>query len=242
MGKQTKKARRFGQQGHLDKALKRRKAKPPKPPPRSEPAATHAAAEPAATTEYDRSIEELDVDEFLDGNFLGEAQGEEAEEAEEEEEEEEEEEAGNEDDVDGLHDEVTKHKAELEELKKADPDFFKYLQQNDGNLLSFGEDDDKAGQQGSPAAAETEEEREDDEEEEDEDEDAAEDGDSGSGSSTAHTELTSAALKAIGQSAFQDFSLKGLRKVVHAFRDACRIGSAQQSNAKGRTPFVINSR
>ena len=145
-----------------------------------------------------------------------------------------------EDDVDGLRDEVTKHKAELEELKKADPDFFKYLQQNDGNLLSFGEDDDEAGQQGSPAAETEEEEREDDDEEEDEDVPEEEDG--GSGSNTAHTELTSAALKAIGQSAFQDFSLKGLRKVVHAFRDACRIGSGQQSNAKGRTPFIINSR
>ena len=36
-----------------------------------------------------------------------------------------------------------RHKAELEKLKKKDPDFFKFLEKTDKRLLEFGADDDE---------------------------------------------------------------------------------------------------
>lgn len=38
-------------------------------------------------------------------------------------------------------DQITKHRDELEELKKHDPEFLKYLQQTDKDLLSFGDEE-----------------------------------------------------------------------------------------------------
>jgi nucleolar complex protein 2 len=248
MVKQTKKAKNFATKGHLEGAVKKRS----KVKAASKHHAQHlkkiqskssnkpAESEPEPANEYDKSIEELDVDEFLDGSFLeGEpTEGEQPENATEEE-------ADSDSDAD-LSNEVVQHKAELEELKKADPDFFNYLQQNDGNLLSFGadgEEEEEDDEDDGGVANEGGREEEEEEEEEDDDEEE-EDGDLSVGTKTqgsAAIELTADGLKAIEQSAFQDFSLKGLRKVVHAFRDACRIGSSKQSKAKGRTPFTINS-
>jgi nucleolar complex protein 2 len=252
MAKQTKKARNFATKGHLQGAVKKRvKAKAA-----AKQHATHLkkieskkskpteVATPEATKDYDKSIEELDVDDFLDGSFLDggeQAKDEKTENASEEEEEDE-----SDSDAD-LSNEVVRHKEELDELKKADPEFFKYLQQNDGNLLSFGADGEDAedGEEDAEEEDAEEEEEEDEEEEEEEEEDDENDlsvGTEAPGSAnTKAIELTADSLKAIEQSAFQDFSLKGLRKIVHAFRDACRIGSSKQSKAKGRTPFVINS-
>jgi hypothetical protein len=37
---------------------------------------------------------------------------------------------------------LSRHKAELEKLKKQDPEFFKYLEQHGKDLLAFGQEDD----------------------------------------------------------------------------------------------------
>jgi len=69
--------------------------------------------------------------------------------------------------------EISKHKGDLELLKKQDPEFFNFLQNNDDELLNFGEDDD-----GEDEDDEEEEEAENEEGEEGEDgEDGEEDDD-----------------------------------------------------------------
>ena len=44
-----------------------------------------------------------------------------------------------------LKGEVGRHKAELESLKERDPEFFKFLQETDAELLEFGEDGEDEG-------------------------------------------------------------------------------------------------
>ena len=127
--------------------------------------------EPAARAQ-DKSIADLDVDEFLSGDFLSEASGSDVEEESEEEDvdalsdgsedeeavegaaaegeassSEDEEEGG---DVSGvaqstrkLRNEVASHKAQLEALKEQDPEFYQYLQEADQGLLAFGSDEDE---------------------------------------------------------------------------------------------------
>lgn len=57
----------------------------------------------------------------------------------EEEDEEEEEETET---TDKLNKDIDQHKKELEELKERDPEFYEFLQKEDGDLLGFGESDD----------------------------------------------------------------------------------------------------
>jgi hypothetical protein len=47
------------------------------------------------------------------------------------------------DEVKELDSEVKQHRAELERLKKKDPEFFKFLEKEDSHLLDFGEDDEE---------------------------------------------------------------------------------------------------
>lgn len=54
-----------------------------------------------------------------------------------------------------LKGEVGRHKAELESLKERDPEFFKFLQETDADLLEFGDEGDEEGE--AAPAAETDE-------------------------------------------------------------------------------------
>lgn len=56
--------------------------------------------------------------------------------------EEEEEDEDEEETPDKLNKDIDQHKKELEELKERDPEFYDYLQKEDGDLLGFGESDD----------------------------------------------------------------------------------------------------
>ena len=202
--------------------------------------------EPAARAQ-DKSIADLDVDEFLSGDFLSEASGSDVEEESEEEDvdalsdgsedeeavegaaaegeapsSEDEEEGG---DVSGvaqstrkLRNEVASHKAQLEALKEQDPEFYQYLQEADQGLLAFGSDEEEA------------EEEEEDEEEEEEDEDEGEDEDEdGEGDSKAAGKATRVLLlvevESWSKQALATGSVSSVRHLCRAYRSASRFGN-----------------
>jgi hypothetical protein len=59
-----------------------------------------------------------------------------------------------------LKSEISQHKAELEALKKKDPEFYKYLEDYDKELLEFDEEDEEMGGEEEEEAAGGEEEEE----------------------------------------------------------------------------------
>jgi len=220
--------------------------------------------EALAQREERDGIEKMDVDDFMkSGMFGGEDGGESAEEEEDAEEEEggleggeesddddqEEMEEGDDEEMkeeegeeadeeeDMLEDEVKQHKAELERLKAKDPDFFKFLEKNDGNLLSFGQDEEEG-----------EDEEEDDEGEEEEEEKEGEEEDEEPTAPTTMEEeaggpkeLTLALLKTIEHAALEQHSLKGLRKLVLAFKAASHMADESSRHGPSQQAYNIAS-
>eukprot|EP00939_MAST-03C_sp_MAST-3C-sp1_P001532 g1532.t1 len=115
------------------------------------------------------------------------------------------------------NDEVSAHKRELEELKKRDPEFYKYLKESDSGLLSFGEGDDEE-------ASEDEEEEEAAASNGSHGEDDASDDEDDSSSDRAVL-LTKSLLKSMTVAVFEKHSLRALPKLIQAFRSACHLGS-----------------
>jgi len=131
-------------------------------------------------------------------------------------------------------------KKELEKLSKTDPEFHKYLKDNESSLLEYGDDgdDDRDMEDG---------------EEEDEyiqDEDAM--GDILSDDDNEGTEVTDESIKKqfekqqrlqenkflltpqrleqVEQSAFEFHSIKGLKRIISAFRTACHLSDANRKD------------
>ena len=180
-----------------------------------------SAEEEADEEEEEQALEgegeEGEVEESSDDEEEAES-SDEGSEAEEEEEEDEEEQM--------LEDEVKQHAAELERLKAEDPEFFKFLEKNDSNLLSFGQDEDKDED-------EEDEEESEDEQEEDEEEDEEEEEPTTPAPADGYgpQELTLTLLKTIEHAALEQRSIKGLRKLVLAFKAASHM--ADESSSKG---------
>lgn len=133
-------------------------------------------------------------------------------------------------------------KKELEQLSKSDPEFHKYLKDNESSLLEYGDDDDM----------------EDGGEEEDyvQDEDAMgdeilsdDDDDDNNGLEKEVTDesikkqfekqqrmqenkflLTPQRLEQVEQSAFELHSIKGLKRIISAFRTACHLSDANRND------------
>ncbi|KAI0316969.1 Noc2-domain-containing protein [Amylostereum chailletii] len=159
----------------------------------------------------------MSVDDFLGGGFMENDEDDEvrADSGGEEDEDEDEDEADDEDDdasfasVDDLDDdEGAMHMDELSKLAEKDPEFYKYLQENDAELLDFdntGADIDL-----------------DEEEEEEEDVEMEED---------KTPVLTSQILKKWQKALLEQRSLRALRKLLIAFRSAAHMNEEDQVTA-----------
>lgn len=80
----------------------------------------------------------MGVEDFMSGGFVGGMDGSSDEEGEEDEEEDD----ASLQDVEDLSEDEESHAQDLAKLAKKDPEFYKYLQENDQELLDFAEDDD----------------------------------------------------------------------------------------------------
>ncbi|KAE8203201.1 hypothetical protein A4X06_0g2048 [Tilletia controversa] len=123
-------------------------------------------------------------------------------------------------DLEDIEDEENAMKAELAKLQEKDPEFYKFLQDNDKDLLTFGEDDDDDMD---PADAE----------DEDEDEETKPVSKKNKKKEKAQAKkdvgpvlITNKLLTQWKRALIQNHSVKSLRKLLLAFRSAARLGQA----------------
>ncbi|KAL7468421.1 hypothetical protein ACHAXS_008660 [Conticribra weissflogii] len=128
-------------------------------------------------------------------------------------------------------------KAELQKLGEKDPEFLEYLKENESGLLDFGNDDDDD---------DGEEDMIDDEQDGDAEKKEQKQKQGKKKTSKSKTDqekeqddpflLTPARLTSLETSAFTSHSLKGLKRILAAYRTACHLGdpSKQESNRGGR--------
>ncbi|MCJ1452079.1 Nucleolar Complex 2 protein [Mycoblastus sanguinarius] len=125
------------------------------------------------------------------------------------------------------NDDLEGHKGDLEALAEKDPDFYKYLKENDAELLEFNEDvdlaevdqlseDEKASRKKRKSSKKQEEQREDSEEDE--------------------SSVTIAMIRKWRIAMSEQHSLRAMRQVVLAFRAAAHINSEDEKDHKYSIP------
>lgn len=120
-------------------------------------------------------------------------------------------------------------RAEMSKMKRSDPEFHEFLMENEESLLAFGEED------------------EDDEEvaaDDDADADEEKVGKGQSSPSTRQTEipLTPQLLSSLARGAFQHHGVKTLKKMVAAYRSACHLSEAADTdNDNNNKPLLRRS-
>ena len=155
-------------------------------------------------------FEALDDEDDDDEGKMNVGENEEDEQEQDSDEEEDEEDGSDESDDDM---DPEQHKQDLERLKLEQPEFYKYLQDNDEGLLKFGESD---------------EEPEEEEDGEGEDESAAENGETGGEeSATGPRVLTLKLLNEWSKALISANSYKVLRDLVRAFESACHLDDVE---------------
>ncbi|KIN95204.1 hypothetical protein M404DRAFT_17121 [Pisolithus tinctorius Marx 270] len=154
------------------------------------------------------------VDDFLGAKFMeddDDSEGEEDEEQPDSEEVEDEESIADDQSfasIDDLEDEGTTHIAELSKLAEKDPEFYKYLQENDKELLEFNPNQS-------------------DDDEDDEDEQVDQDGDTEMDDESLPI-LTNEILQRWKKSLLEHRSLRALRRLLIAFRSAAHMNEEDQ--------------
>ncbi|KIX07779.1 uncharacterized protein Z518_02433 [Rhinocladiella mackenziei CBS 650.93] len=123
-------------------------------------------------------------------------------------------------DKDGSDDEAGDHKGQLAALAQKDPEFYKYLQENDAELLDFDEDGDLAEvddlSEGEPPAKDRKTKESQD--------------------TTVPVEVTLSMVEKWKPSLTEQFSIRALRQVVLAFRAAAHAGDEEDKAFKYRIP------
>lgn len=155
-------------------------------------------------------FEDMSVDDFFDGGFeVPKSKGKPQKESEQEEESEESEEENS--------DESSDEEMDMGELKDKDPEFYKYLQQNDKDLLDF--------EASNPLDAISDDDMEDSEEEEEGEEKPVEQEDIEEEPQVAKTEITLKLVKTWAKQLKQKPSVQVIRQVTGAFKSAVNINS-----------------
>ena len=133
------------------------------------------------------------------------------------------------DDVTG---ELEKHKADIAALVEADPEFYKYLQENDSELLNFNDfpdiDELSEGESSEEEGAKKKPKKKTKKKSGDSDEEAEEDEDE---KKSKTEEVTKALVKKWKRALAEENSLRALRKVVLAFRAAVNVDDQRRDNS-----------
>lgn len=123
-----------------------------------------------------------------------------------------------------------KMKAEMGKLREKDPEFHQFLEENDENLLEYGEqgdddddDDDDESEQGDEDDNEDDAANEENETMGDAESNAAKD---------SSVQLTESVLAKMEKGCFQMHGIKALKKFVGAFKSACYLADAEDDKAK----------
>jgi nucleolar complex protein 2 len=113
-------------------------------------------------------------------------------------------------------------KAEMKKLQSDDPDFHEFLQENEQQLLEFGEEESQG---------------DDDDDDDDEEEtskkrdkmdiDGDDDDERGEGRAKS-TELTSKVLRDLERGAFTELGIKSLKNIMKAYKSACHVNSSTE--------------
>jgi nucleolar complex protein 2 len=110
-------------------------------------------------------------------------------------------------------------KQEMKRLREKDPEFHQFLKENDDSLLDYGEeesDNEERSEEGLQQPMEK-------------------------GDSSSNVLLTGELLQKLDKSAFDSHGIKPLRKVVNAFKCACRVSNEDgEKSLKGQT-YVVDS-
>jgi nucleolar complex protein 2 len=128
-------------------------------------------------------------------------------------------------------------KKELEKLSKTDPDFHKYLKENESSLLEFGNDDDDDMDDGEEEDYVQDEDAmgeilsdDDNEDKEVTDESIKKQFEKQQRMQENKFLLTPQRLEQVEQSAFEFHSIKGLKRIISAFRTACHLSDANRKD------------
>ncbi|GMI09783.1 hypothetical protein TrVE_jg10215 [Triparma verrucosa] len=217
--------------------LKRRKEEDKTEKPKEEP--KQEEKDEGMTTS--KELGEMDIDQFLNEDFLSDEDDDDEEDQlrkkmEEDDDDSEEEKSNSNSDSDsdsGDELDEEKFKLQLASMAEKDPDFMKHLEENDPSLLESAFAEDEEGE-------ESEDEEDDDEVDEDDESAApakpkaatptAEDTDS-------QTELTLELLTSLSKSAYKDNSIKSLKRLMTCYMSASRMGDVDETQA----PYYIPS-
>jgi len=130
-----------------------------------------------------------------------------------------------------LKSEVSKHKSQLEALKKKDPDFYKYLEATDKQLLAFGSD------------SEEEEDSEDDEDDQDTEKQGdeiiedADDNDDAKKQTTQHQSVTLSMVDTWCTTVLNKTGVPppmgAVKSILRAYRVACHYGDSEDMVEEG---------